>query len=81
MTKRQIELAQVIRQRVPADTLKLIEEYLDETLKEHIESMLFEDESGESLIRRQGRAQGVQEAMRSLETIHKDPRGSGGRNV
>lgn len=80
MTRKQAELAEFIRERVSADSMRLIVDFIGETLKEHIEYMIGVSEGGEALVRRQGRAQGLQEAMQSLGDIHKGPREGGARN-
>ena len=80
MNRRQYELKAILRERISSDTLALLIEFVDETLKEHIEYMIEINEHGEDLVRRQGRAQGLQEARHLLEGIHKDPRTPGGRN-
>lgn len=74
MQNRRRELEDILRNRVTEESLRLVCELVNELFKANVERMIGMNETGEELLRRQGRAQGIQEVMRALADIHKDPR-------
>ena len=80
MLRRRRELEGFIKNRISADTMQLVIDYVRETLDEHVERLVEMNETSEDLLRRQGRAQGLKSLMHDLEEIHRESRIGGTRN-